>query len=187
MAVTKAHRGVEAISPNHMPPKLNWSVLWLKDNKTVVEVWCEDDLIEARRIYDKAQRAGKKMVTMRCANYPFPPPKKYTEKEITVTREVIRRGRKKKVKVRKTVNLMGQINRQKGLWWCPFCCEFRKFRHQLGFRMRETGIYVPQEGMYCPMCAISHKHGAVQKYNPEALKFEFRFRKRRKRGRRRRS
>lgn len=175
--IVKAYKGEKAISPNHMPPKLNWSVMWLRKG-TVVEVWCEDDFSEAMRLYDLAKRAGKKMATLRCANYAFPPPRDYTEREVIVRRKV---GNKVK-KVKTTRNVMGQAN-AKGWWWCPYCITFRKFRHQLGFRLRDTGIYVPQEGMYCPMCGISHKNGFVQRWNPHAARFEHRFRKRgRKKG-----
>lgn len=145
--------------------------MWLKKTKKgkvrIVEVTCEDDLNEAMRIYMKAKEQGKPNATLRSMNVGFPPPEKYRpyEKTVMVKKKVLRKGKRvtRKVKTTVLVTPMRKLNRL-GWTWCPYCREFRKFEDQTGFVFE--GIYVPDEGDYCPMCGIPEDNWHVRKWNP---------------------
>jgi hypothetical protein len=163
------------------PPPINWAVMWLKSGE-IIEKWCEDDFTEALRVYDLARERGRKGVTLRSANRGFPPPKKYTEKEVV---EVVKRkvkGKVKRFKRTTVVNAIKDLNAQ-GWVWCPYCIKFRRFELQDGFEFE--GMFVPRQGYYCPMCGIPATDFNVRKYNPLAYKYEQTRRTRRSGGRKR--
>jgi hypothetical protein len=143
---------------------MNWSVMWLVPQNggphRINEVWFDNDLREALRIYVKALNAGKPMATLRCANVGFPPPEKFQEYDLVKMRI---KGETQWVKV---LARMLKANR-KGIWWCPYCREFRRFQTQGGAFFE--GVFTEdQAGMYCPMCGISHRDFHVRKWNPRA-------------------
>lgn len=149
--------------------RARWEVLWVKDRR-VVRIPFEHDLSEALRIYTKAKDAGKPGATLRCCNVGFAPPDKYADHEIAVEVKEVR-GRMRRVKVKRPIEprqymqRMGRMNR-KGIWWCPYCMQLRKFVKRKGYRY--SGVWVPQPGMHCPICETSHRDGHVAKYNPIA-------------------
>lgn len=150
-----------------------WSVLWVVRRNgrppRIVEFPFENDLRGALELYVKAK--GKKpFATLRCANVGFPPPEKYRPYERAVVKRVKRDGRTIKIKDYTTVEPMGTLN-LRGMWWCPYCREFRKFQHQDGFHFHGQPIYV--EGVHCPICGISHRDHHVRKWNPQAQTIPF--------------
>jgi hypothetical protein len=178
--IERATAGEPSIAPDVMPPKLNWAVMWLAKGR-IIEKWCDDDFSEALRVYDLARGAGKKAVTLRCANYAFPPPERLREQEVQV---VVRRNGKKYRRT-KTVHKMRDLNAQ-GVLWCPYCIKLRRFEKQDGFYFE--GIFVTRPAYYCPMCGISHEHGLIRKFNPLSYKLDppRRIRRGKPNGRRRR-
>lgn len=142
---------------------LKWAVHWVvsrEGHPRIIEIWCDNDLTKALRIYEKAKVAKKKLVTLRCANSGFPPPEKYQEIRLMPYK------RKQQTIYRRELIVMKQANK-KGIWWCPYCREFRKFQRQDAFWL--DGIAVPSEnGRYCPICGTSHRDFHVRKWNPDA-------------------
>jgi hypothetical protein len=191
--IRRARDGVAPIFEHAMPPKLNWAVMWFVQHKgewTLIEHWHDDDFISAQEEYDKlkqAQREGerrRRLITLRCANYAFPPPERlrayeerqWTGRYKTVTKQVKVKGKKKPVKkkFKKKIFKWVEIDPMRphneiGILWCPYCRELRRFQHQAGFEFE--GIYVPQEAWYCPVCGITAHHRQVQKYNPLGHKY----------------
>jgi hypothetical protein len=122
----------------------NWAVMWVAvtdDGPTVIEKWCGTDFSEAQRIFALAVRAEKRHATLRCANVSFPPPKKYRSK-------------------------MNEVN-LRGVFWCPYCIQMRRFQKQDGFM--HDDIFIPRESYYCPVCGISCHNGSERRYNPKAV------------------
>jgi hypothetical protein len=158
-------------------------VLWVvvkKGRKKVVEVDFIDDLQGAIRLYTKAKAAGKPFATMRCTNSGFPPPDKYRpyyvikKKPTGKTKVVVKNGKRKKVKVVKREEVyrepMAAVN-LKGIWWCPYCMEMRRFMKQDGFQIE--GVHVKEVGYHCPICGISHRDHHVRKWNPQAQRIQY--------------
>lgn len=155
-----------------------WSVCWVavkKGKRFVVEKDFETDLSAAIDLYTRAKKAGKPMVTLRCANVGFPPPEKYQPYEKWMAKKERRNGRVRKFRVKVYVDPMEEVN-LRGIWWCPYCREMRRFLQQDGFRFE--GMSVPVEGVHCPICGVSHRDVHVRKYNPQARLIEFRIPKR---------
>jgi hypothetical protein len=170
--IERATAGEPSIAPDVMPPRLNWAVMWIKGDR-VIEKWCGDDFSDALRLYDLARNSGRKAVTLRCANYAFPPPERlrpHTRTKIVV-KEKFRKGRKRKVRVRVAyeVHKLRELNAQ-GVLWCPYCIKLRRFEKQDGFYFE--GIFVQRLAYYCPMCGISHEHGLIRKFNPLSYKLD---------------
>lgn len=69
-----------------------------------------------------------------------------------------------------------KLYNQKGVWWCPYCTELRKFKYRKQYTVE--GITMPDPGMYCPLCGISHRDHHVRKHNPAAQMMEYRNTKR---------
>lgn len=157
--------------------RARWQVLWVAKRKSgklaIVETDFEHDFKGAIELYSKAKRAGKTLATLRCCNVSFPPPEKYmpyteTKKELVKDRNgnpVRRNGKKVKKLVTYDVNPMVTMN-LRGILWCPYCMEFRRFQKYEQFRWE--GIVVPKERICCPMCGISTEAGAVKLHNPRA-------------------
>jgi hypothetical protein len=145
-----------------------WAVHWIvvkKGRKKVIDYDCGTNLDEAIRVYGLAKKAEKPFATLRCKNVGFPPPEKYQVHEKLKKRWVTKGGRKKIDRYYVTVDPMLTVN-ERGIWWCPYCRELRKFLKQSGFNL-ET-IYIPEGGKYCPICGTSHRDYWVRKYNPAA-------------------
>lgn len=154
---------------------MKWSVLWYNPkNGKVKQVRCGTDLTEAVRVYGLAKAGGRSQVTLRCDNMGFPPPVKFMPHSVyVVTEEKYRTpaGKKKTLEKRELQHRtpMDTANRR-GIFWCPYCREMRKF--QLLHQFFYDGRWVPDPdrrgGLYCPMCGISHRDGYVRRWNPIA-------------------
>lgn len=175
--------------------RAKWQVTWVAKGNRFEEDFL-DDLNGALALRDKLVAAGRKDVTLRSKNVAWPPPEEYrphvvTKKILKGTRIVRRKGKRYRKKIYKEVDV--EVHKMKqanaiGWWWCPYCVKFRKFDKCDGFE--HDGIWVPQPGMYCPACGISHFDFAVRRHNPQANLLTYRrarqskTKTRRKRGRR---
>ena len=155
--------------PNISGASARWSVHWVVpsgDTYRIVEIDCEDNLNEAIRIYTKAKESGKRFATLRSRNVAFPPDEKYRPYYAQVRDKRWVKGRRQKgITKYKTVHKvpMRTLNR-KGVFWCPYCREMRKFQEQGAFMFE--GIAVEAPGLYCPICGISHRDWHVRNWNP---------------------
>lgn len=148
--------------------KARWSVMWYSTKKKrVFEVEYDHDLNGAIELYMKVKAQGKKMATLCSPNVAFPPPEKYLPhtKTVVTKKKITRNGKTRTKKIRTEVEVvpMREVN-LKGITWCPYCREFRKFRKQDGFTL--DGRFVATPGLHCPMCGNSHRNHHVRKYNP---------------------
>lgn len=169
-------QGSEPVGQLHsMGARMRWSVLWyLPDEDRIRLHRCGTDLTEALRVFELLKRAKRSMVTLRCDNVGFPPPKKFQPHSVYVVKEETYKtpkGKKKKREVREVQHRvpMDAANR-KGIFWCPYCREFRKFARQNGFTYEGRFIPDPDRrgGLYCPMCGVSHRDNHVRRWNPIA-------------------
>lgn len=150
-----------------------WSVLWVKDKRIVVKE-CGNDLAEAIRLYTlvKGKRPG---ATLRCNNFGFPPPDKYLPYPKKMKRRldppnIVKRGRKRYRQTHEVVTVMVDPMREKnkqGIYWCPYCREFRRFKIRQNFVV--GSIKVQDRAFVCPMCKVTHRDFNVRKYNPVAI------------------
>jgi hypothetical protein len=132
-------------------PAALWDVRWIHNRHVLVKNF-HDDLASALYAYTQLIEHGRQGVTLHCKNKGFPPPQRL--RAYTQTRgELI------------TVEPLVHYN-LRGWWWCPYCMQLRKFVYKPGFTT--SGVYVPEPGYHCPVCGISHRDGAVRKYNPIA-------------------
>jgi hypothetical protein len=137
------------------------------------------------RIYWAAKKAEKPFATLRCKNVGFPPPPKYQVQDKLKKRYVWKGGKKKIDRYYVTVDPMLTVN-ERGIWWCPYCREMRKFLKQGGFRYED--VYVSEGGKHCPICGTSHRDYWVRKFNPAARSMAYegpRIRRKRDGGRKR--
>lgn len=146
---------------------LKWSVLW-KKGETIISHRCGNDLDEAIRVYHLVKKAEKPGATLRCDNAGLPPPEKFQRTE---WRNIGGKTKKDEKWVRVLV-LMEKAN-NKGIFWCPYCREFRRFGRQLYYYVEGRFARHPNKrGMLaCPMCGISHRDYHVRKWNPVAAEF----------------
>lgn len=158
---------------------LRWAVLWVVPHESsyrIIRKEFDGDLDAAIDLYMKAKQAGKRLVTLMSPNVAFPPPEKYrpyTRRTVEVREvKVLRNGkyvtRKQKTLTPKYIVPMLKLNR-KGIWWCCYCREFRKFQKQSGFTTTE-GSWMEAPGMYCPICGVSHRLMPIRQYNPHAAR-----------------
>lgn len=133
--------------------RAKWEVLWIKNGK-IQRKDCGDDLTEAIRIYGVV-KGNRKGATLRCKNFGFPPPDKFRPTEV-----VIKHKRYLKIP-------MKQLN-AKGIWWCPYCRELRRFKLSRSFQV--GGVTVRDVRHICPMCGISHRDIHVRRWNPVATR-----------------
>ena len=112
-----------------------------------------------------AKRADKVLLTLRSCNAAFPPPEKYQEYKLE------NYGTKREPKWVKVLFRMERTN-AKGIYWCPFCRQFRRFNRQSG--MFSEGVFVPDStkggGLFCPMCGISYRDWHVRHWNPHCAR-----------------
>lgn len=167
--------GSEPHSLNSTPAALmKWSVLWYNPDKdTIKRIPCGNDLNEAIRVFSLA-KGKREMVTLRCDNYGWPPPKKYQPHSVyVVTQEKYQTPRGKwkyrEKRVARAVVPLEKANR-KGIYWCPYCREMRRFQLQHKFYIDGRMVPDPDRrgGLYCPMCGVSHRDFHVRRWNPLA-------------------
>lgn len=173
-------RVVQPVLPFATGSRLQWSVLWETENgKGIFRKDFGSDLSEAVRIYTMACKAGKPKATLYCPNSGFPPPEKFQKERWRCLNPEASVSKQKWVRV---LVLMEAAN-NKGIFWCPYCREFRRFGLQTHYYV--DGIWAPhpnKRGMLaCPMCGISHRDFHVRNWNPRASGF-YRNETRRKRG-----
>jgi hypothetical protein len=137
---------------------LSWSVFWYSKKKDKwVRKRFKDDFNAALKFYSTHSYPG---ITLHVDNHSFSPPVRITEHS-EVQWEIIRRnGKRYKKKVIRLVNLMDDYNR-KGIWWCGYCIQLRRF------------ILIESDKgpeMYCPVCTASHRIN--RQYNPQAQLIE---------------
>lgn len=157
-----------------------WEVIWWnKKTKQFSTIEFDNDLASAEELYARAVAADKPFATLRCTNVGFPPPKKYRPRVVKKLKKERVRGKVKKTVVELEVEPMVEVN-MKGIWWCPYCRKMRKFRNQDGFTYsyQDTDYWVDAQGMYCPVCEISHTNHHVRKWNPHAARMSYRPQKR---------
>lgn len=144
---------------------VKWEVFWIikrNGRRALITKDFGNDLNSAILLWMKAKNAGKPFATLRCKNVAFPPPTKYQpylEWEVKKKRV---KGRVVKKRVQVEVTPMVIVN-HRGIVWCPYCREFRKFGRQDAFRL--DGILVPKPGYYC-ICGINSDNPMVRRYNP---------------------
>lgn len=160
-----------------------WEVIWWsrKGKRFVVKEF-DTDLHGALRLYTRVLSLKAPFTTLRCCNVGFPPPvDKRPHAKRYLKKEKIRGRIKKRIVVREIVP-MEELNLQ-GVWWCPYCREFRKFKMQDGAMYHQNGkdYFIKGEGMYCPVCQVNHGDHHVRKWNPQAQRLAFQLGKRTRR------
>lgn len=180
------------VTPFATGENLRWDVRWVVPKKHgPVKKWYivvrdfGDDLQGAVELYTKVKALGRSHVTLRCKNSAFPPPEELRPRWVKKKKrvEVMRRGRKRLVLRIVDVyrNPMKRRNRE-GIWWCPYCREFREFvySYELPYihppipALRGFGNGRPEpsdDQLHCPMCLISTQNHHVRKWNPLAERF----------------
>lgn len=143
--------------------RTRWEVIWMH-NGQVKRKKFGADLAGAVVLYTKAVQAGKRGATLRCANVGWPPPAELQPHE----RVVRLKGKKKPTKVR--VTPMRKLNRERGLWWCPYCMKLRKFVHRTNTKV--GGVTLRTNAWGCQVCGVTTKDSHVQRWNPLALEVE---------------
>lgn len=157
-----------------------WEVIfWNRKKKQFSTFEFDNDLASAEALYAKAVAAGKPFATLRCCNVGFPPPTKFRPRTVKKVKREKVRGRVRKTIVEVDIEPMSAVN-MKGVWWCPYCRQMRKFRDQDGFTYTYANkdYWVDAKGMYCPVCEISHTNHHVRKWNPHAARMSYRPQKR---------
>jgi hypothetical protein len=136
---------------------------YVPEKDTIIEHWCGTDLNEALRVWHIAKKAGKDQLTLRSANMGHPPPERFCKIEMVWV------GSKREGRWVKTWPVLEKIN-DKGLFWCPYCREFRKFQRQKWYYIDGKMRRDPrkQGALHCPMCSISHRDFHVRNWNPRA-------------------
>lgn len=161
-----------------------WEVIWWNRKKKHFSVMpFGNDLAGAEALYAKVAAAGKPFATLRSCNVGFPPPEKYrpyVKQMVKKERVRVRRKGRHVTRIKRTivdvdVTPMIEVN-LKGVWWCPYCRQMRKFRKQDGMTLTDRGheYYLDGAVFCCPVCRISHMNHHVRKWNPTAQKMPFR-------------
>jgi len=140
---------------NQASERARWQVLWLHEGRKHV-VRCGDDFSRAMKVYTMAVEGGRSNVTLRCQNMGFPPPEKYRPHP-----ELDQRGNPTGA----TVVPMQTLN-DHGIWWCPYCVKLRRFKYTKGW-YTETGYFMAEPQMTCPLCGVKHTDFWVKHHNPK--------------------
>lgn len=164
-----------SLSQNSLNNGARWEVRWIGTKKKVIvhKIFAED-FGGALELFGKLKSAGRKGVTLRCMNVGFPPPKRITEHEVVKWEVVRKRGKRYKRKVVTHVDMLHDMN-ARGIWWCPYCIQLRRFKD-----MSTAGQILFE----CPVCEISNYNWHVKRWNPMAKTVEYRTTTRRSRGNR---
>jgi hypothetical protein len=153
--------------PNARGDNIKWSVHWIQEGEngyTIREHDCDTDLGEAMKIYMRVKAAGRRMPTLRSRNVGFPPPENWQPYYEKVVTKVKRRGRIRRIIDWEERTPMLKAN-AKGIYWCPYCREMRKFKKQGGFFV--DGVFNEDtKAIFCPICGVSHRDWHVRKWNP---------------------
>lgn len=152
------------------PQRARWEVLWIKDRRIIRKDF-GTDLQGAVDLY--ARVSGKRRgVTLRCRNMGFPPPDRLADREEVIVRHNGRRVKGKRIiEPKRYVETMDALNRR-GVWWCPYCRQLRRFVRRNGYHFE--GHWIERAGMHCPMCGVSQSDFHVRRYNPITLMIEMR-------------
>lgn len=165
------------ITRSKVEPPAYWSVRWLWKGK-IYRKRFHEQLGDAVDFHLKLQMKGRKTATLTCDNKGFPPPDKYLNHEYYVIekRDVKLRGKYRKVKVRvkKTKNVMGDLN-HKGWLWCPYCMKMRRFQKVSS----EKALYIGEHHLECPLCDATTINWWVKRFNPIAQTIQYRGERRR--------
>lgn len=153
---------------------IHWEVRWVtvKNGDYQIHVKdCGHDLTMALSIYIRVKSANRRLVTLRSCNVGFAPPEKYRDYWITKHKKEKKGSKIVRVPYHVHKIPMKRLN-AKGIFWCPYCREMRKFQEQGGFYIE--GIVVPEKGMFCPICGIRETDYHVRKWNPIMEKLYYR-------------
>lgn len=157
------------------PQRARWEVIWVHPKKPeLVRKPFEHDLQGAIDLYTRLKLAKRRGVTLRCMNMGFPPPDDLADREVVTIRHPTtgRKVRGKRImEPRQYLVRMGKLN-ARGIWWCPYCRQKRRFVKRRGFRV--NGIWVGEEQLCCPVCKASDRDWHVRRYNPLATNLEMR-------------
>lgn len=185
--------------------RARWEVMWVVRRNGKTRIVChefENDFSGATELYLRVKATSRKMVTLRCCNTGFPPPERLRphwkeEKKVVGHKTVKRDGKPKRIKIVRKEQIeiipLQELN-LKGIWWCPYCRELRRFALWDGvstdgsfFKLIETKrpMFIWDPGYHCPMCGISHRDSHVRRWNPQAQVMEYRTTRRRSNGRKR--
>lgn len=144
-----------------------WSVFWYSEKKKrFVRKRFYEDLGKAIQFYTMKQ--GLPGLTLHTDNHGYPPPTRITEHVHEKWIVVEQGGKRYKKRVTETVNLMAEYNR-KGIWWCPYCIQLRRFKLTEAERGPE---------MFCPVCGCGNHLSDVRRHNPQASVIEMHKRER---------
>lgn len=153
------------------PERANWEVIWLNPKtKKLKRVDFGHDLASATETYIKVKSAGRKIATLRCKNFGFPPPEKLQPYVHTFKKPKRIPGHSKPVRSVRVTPLR-KLNAE-GVYWCPYCMQLRKFKEFAGFRA-EGKYQVNENNFGCPVCRISCKDHHVRKWNPLAISIQY--------------
>lgn len=165
-----------------------WEVIWWSKKKKAFTVKTfGNDLAGAEALYARVCTLRAPFATLRCCNVGFPPPEQYRprmERQPTGrTRIVKRKGKRYRKTLYHEVEVvpMKELN-LKGIWWCPYCRQMRKFRRQDGMTYTQGGHTYRLDGeIYVdPVCGTTHRNHHVRKWNPSAQLMQYRQSKRRR-------
>jgi hypothetical protein len=170
-----------ALSQNAANNGARWEVVWRGSppKSKLTRKKFDEDFGSALNTYYLLRAAGKQSVTLRCCNIGFPPPHHITQHPTTSWRVVRHKGKKYKRKVTTYEDLLQTTYNPRGIWWCPYCIQLRRF----------APIWINPRGspMGCPVCGITDRDWYVRHYNPQASITEWRQSGRRRNRRTRRT
>lgn len=157
-----------------------WEVIWWsKKGKRFIVKTFDNDLASAQALFMRVKELRAPFATLRCTNVGFPPPEQYRPyMKKFVKRERVKRKGKTRIKrtiIEREIVPMEGIN-LKGVWWCPYCCQMRKFRRLDGMNYHHGGetYYLDGTVYACPVCEITHTNHHVRKWNPHAQRMAYR-------------
>lgn len=177
----------DMLTTNGAPQRVRWEVLWVNPTtKKIERKQFGHDHSGAVKLYARVVAAGRRGVTLRSMNMGFPPPDQYADREEVIVSVGGKRKRgKRMIEPRVYIERMGELN-LRGIWWCPYCCELRKFVFKKGRKANESrGKYHNQTVTWrmpantethlaCPMCGVDQGDSHVKRYNPAAATLEYR-------------
>lgn len=149
------------INTNGATDRARWEVMWVKDRRVIRKKF-GTDLMGATQLYIKVKESGRKGATLRCCNMAFPPPQELQPRMV--------RGKRKGRVVEGRLVPMKKKNIE-GIFWCPYCMQLRRFVKRKSFEIE--GVTVRDQWFGCPMCGISHRDSAAQKWNPLLINIAF--------------
>lgn len=146
-----------------------WSVIWLNPKGKWVEKKPGPEFpglnfVDALELYERVRVAGRKGVTLRCTNVGFPPPARFMPRVVRV-KVLNSKGKPTKRNgeyvYKEVLRVPLKKLNKRGIWWCPHCMKFRRFKI---IKNKHTRTYVHR----CPVCNIDHRNHHVRAHNPVA-------------------